>query len=26
MQLDNEFETKEKGLILAKKMAKKGHP
>ena len=26
MQLDNEFETKEKGLILAKKMAKKGYP
>jgi len=26
MQLDNEFETKEKGLILAKKMVKKGHP
>lgn len=26
MQLDNEFDTKEKGLILAKKLVKKGHP
>jgi len=26
MQLDNEFETKESGLILAKKLIKKGHP
>ena len=26
MQLDNEFDTKEKGLILAKKLVKKGNP
>jgi len=26
MQLDNEFETKERGLIIAKELIKKGSP